>query len=166
MRFLRSEQLRRYGSDATKEVDQNSDLLGGWLPQEWWGDSAEPQLKGTRRLKAPADAGLKRKDERLRLREFRRRYYEVVAIVAADVKAKLDWRLPFGVALTGRVEGEGYFPTLCQTLYREMACKKVLCEPMAGEDLIERLIYWWAQGPLSPENLRAAMEGTSLQIDD
>lgn len=88
------------------------------------------------------------------------------AIRTADLDAGVTGGFPFGLDTTFPVPGEKYFLVMCQSLYRECFIKNELDETPHGEDLIEKLVFWWAEKPLNTKHLNRAIEGTSLDDDE
>jgi hypothetical protein len=148
----------------SSKKNSSGELLGGWMPRDWWGGGdAAPRKIRNRKNEAP----LKKPEISAsdpRVETYRRRLRWIRLVISDDVQNSRNAWSPVKLDLQMTLAGEEYFLTMCQALFREKTLKESLGERLEGEDLIRRLVDFWSQRPLNSDLLREAVEGTSLDF--
>ena len=154
-RAKKTEQPEKPAQDAVP----TDKLLGGWMPKDWWGEKV-PKFKVADKtaLKANPVNGMTSEF----IARVRRRVSWLRAIVNDNSRSERPECIPFSLENDRPIQGEEYFLILCQMLFREYQVKWHLGEDFEGEDVVRWLIDYWSQGPLTPEDLRHAVENSSL----
>ena len=127
-RAKKTEQSKKPAQD----VVPTDKLLGGWMPQGWWGEK-EPKFKVAAKVRSANPVNGMTPEL---IANVRRRVSWLRSIVNDNLKAERPGYIPFSLENDRPIFGEEYFLILCQMLFREQQVKEHLGEDLEGEDTL------------------------------